>query len=1265
MVTSHIAEKERYQVRLSRTLRNIVWISIIVTLAISILDLIGWITGIIWLKSAGPYWEPMKIITAMCFILTSLSLVIIYKERPEAFRTIVPVISGIFLIIVSVLTIFIWLYANTTGQESALTAIPVLNLFLSPATRMSLLSAFIFLLIGIILIMLTSNKNVASDITHILCFPAAVAGYMVPASYLLKVHSIHQFLGTPVALTSGIAFCAVCVAVYAIRPHTWLMRVFTSNNIGGIISRRLLPWFVLLPLIIGWFRIYGERSGFFDSEVGVLLVAITYTSCFILLIWFTARSVNQIDIKRNIADEALKKSFDEMEDRVRERTSELLNLNKTLDAEIKERIKAEELVESERQRMNGLLEIMPAYIILLTPDYHVSYSNRFFRERFGESHGKRCFEFLFNRSEACEVCDTYKVLKDNKPHTWEWTGPDGHIYSIYDFPFTEADGSPLIMEMGIDITSLKKAEANLVTLNAELEQRVKERTAELVMTNERLNILSQTSSRLLASENPQELINSLCTQVMKFLDCQVSFNYLTDEAKGKLHLNSYAGISEKTARKIEWIDYGVAVCGCVAREGSRIVAENIFETPDPRTDHVKSFGINAYACHPLLSQDKVIGTLSFGTNSRTRFSEDDLSMMKAVADQVAIAIGRVRNEDALRRSEERYRSLMELSPEASFVIRNNSIVLLNSAARKLLEINSTEEILGKSLFELFHTGSHAGVKARIDKLMKGGSVPMTMEQIVRTNGTVRDVEVVAQGITDFEGPAIQVIMNDITKRKLAEKELFDTKNYLQNLIDYANAPIIVWDRENKIRLFNHAFEHLTGYDTSEVEGKKLELLFPKDTLKESMTKIKQALTENWITIEIPILTKKKDIRTVLWNSAKIYDNNRKTISTIAQGNDITERIKAEQAFKESRKKLEIALENGNIGTWEWEIGKDKLTFDERMAKMFGGKSDIMEFTYDAFEKSIHEEDLPHVRNAFVQALKEDIPFDTIFRIKNKKNEVNYISTKALVEKDKNGNPVKFSGVCFDITEMKKGAEKTLFLLNEELLRSNKELEQFVYVASHDLQEPLRMVSSFTQLLSQRYKDKLDQDAQDFIRYAVEGAIRMQGLINDLLDYSRIQTRGKKFTVVDMHEIQGYVVNNLMLKIQKDAALVTNDELPKVVADEGQMVQLLQNLIENALKFCKTSPRIHISCREEKEYHLFSVKDNGIGIDSQYYNRIFQIFQRLHPKDQYGGTGIGLAICKRIIDRHGGKIWVESKPGKGSVFYFTILKRQIIPDYEKF
>ncbi len=227
----------------------------------------------------------------------------------------------------------------------------------------------------------------------------------------------------------------------------------------------------------------------------------------------------------------------------------------------------------------------------------------------------------------------------------------------------------------------------------------------------------------------------------------------------------------------------------------------------------------------------------------------------------------------------------------------------------------------------------------------------------------------------------------------------------------------------------------------------------------------------------------------------------------------------------------------------------------------------------------------------------------------------------------------------------------------ELEHSNRELEQFAYVASHDLQEPLRMVSSYTELLERRYGDKLDDKAREFIGYAVDGAVRMQRLINDLLEFSRVSTRGKALQPVDVTRVLGTVRANLSVAIQDAGALVTNDALPTVMADETQLVQLLQNLIGNAIKFRgRERPHVHVGAQATATEWVFAVRDNGIGIAPEYFERIFVIFQRLHARDEYPGTGIGLAVCRRILDRHGGRIWVESEPGHGSTFYFALPTR---------
>jgi PAS domain S-box-containing protein len=443
---------------------------------------------------------------------------------------------------------------------------------------MAFLTACNFFIIGCIVILLTVDKTKTDNLAHVLIIPVTLVSYFIPVSYILGIYSVTELTDVPVALNSGIAFCGICVVVLLIKPDTWLLRIFTDRETGGIIARKLLLPLMILPVVIAWLRINGERAGLFKSDEGVVLVALTYTVCFLVLIWMTARSVSRIDQKRRISEDALRES---------------------------------------EERFKAMAEVSPVGM-----------------------------------------------------------GVVGFI-----------DG-------------------NFLYVNPSYEQ--------------------------------------------------------------------YFG-----------------------------------------------------------------------------YDKDELLSKKA--------------------------------PEIFWDIKDRELIY-----KKLEEDNFV---------------SNYEVKLK----RKDGSSFWSMSSI--------------RPIKFMNKPALLGTFIDITDHKRAEKELQRTKDYLENLINYANAPIIVWNPDTRIQLFNHAFEHLTGYTSSEVEGKKLDMLFPKASLMESNAKIKDALTENWKTIEIPILTKDKEIRTVLWNSANIYDTDKKTVlSTIAQGNDITERIKAEHNVKERTKDLEVA----NLQLKELNATKDKF-----------------------------------------------------------------------------------------------------------------------------------------------------------------------------------------------------------------------------------------------------------------------------------------------------------------------------------------------------
>ncbi|OIB56544.1 hypothetical protein BBD46_18010 [Natrialba sp. SSL1] len=363
-----------------------------------------------------------------------------------------------------------------------------------------------------------------------------------------------------------------------------------------------------------------------------------------------------------------------------------------------------------------------------------------------------------------------------------------------------------------------------------------------------------------------------------------------------------------------------------------------------------------------------------------------------------------------------------------------------------------------------------------------------------------------------------------------------------------------------------------------------------------------------------------------------------------------ERTEKENQLRDRKAQLDVATEAASIGIWTWDIQKDVVTADESLLELYEMDPATEGAPMKAFYEPIHEDDAKETWEELERAIEETGELRTEFRIERTTGDITWVESRGEVEYDIYGEPVRMHGAVADITE-RKAREQRLEQLVADLEESNKRLEKFAYAASHDLQEPLRMVSSYLQLIDSRYD--LDEEGEEFLEFAVDGAERMRSMIDGLLQYSRVETQGDPLEPVDLERILDDVRENLQVTIEESDATIEADSLPRVQGDPDQLRQVVQNLLDNAIEYSDDQPTVHVTAERNGTDWIVSIEDEGIGINPEEQEQIFEVFQRGQSRSDGDGTGIGLALCERIIERHGGDIWVESEPGEGSTFSFTL------------
>ncbi len=919
--------------------------------------------------------------------------------------------------------------------------------------------------------------------------------------------------------------------------------------------------------------------------------------------------------------------------------------NQELERAQNERQRTEQALRESEERFRAIVEASPIPMVISSlHDGLILYANAHVGQALGipseKVIGAKTTDFyyfddarepLLNALKATGHLSNYEVCLKQTDGSPLWT-----LISVQTMVF---NGVPALLTGFYDVTKRKEAEEEIRRLNEALEKRVEKRTAELQSTNQKLR--DEISERKRTEEILR--LQSLIVRNMAEGICLVRAGDATVVyANPKFERMFGYAEGELNGKPVTALNYPHG-----GKSAERVAEEIIAE--------LKTNGEAIYEIQNV----KKDGTPFWCRVHASTLEHPDFG-------EVWVAV----HEDITerKRAEKQRDCLFTLSQDMLAIAGLDGYFRqLNPSWEKTLGLTQAE-LLAKPFLENVHPDDRESARQEVEKLAAGQDAVSYEVRLLCAGGGFRWV---AWNVTPLLDESLLFgVGRDITEHKRIEEAMRHSEEQFRTIIENSLDIITILNDDGTMRYESPSVERVLGYKPDEMIGQNAFGFVHPDDLPHVLSAFGEILKNPGVAQAAEFRFRHQDGSWRIFESiGKQLANGSGETLVVVNSRDLTERKQAEEALLASEMRFGSVLRAANDAIVLSDSQGNIISWNKGAETIFGYcDEEVLGKPLTILMPERYRQAHDHSMSQYNATRQSTVSGKTL-ELHGQRKDGSEFPLELCVSTWEKGVQVFFSGIIRDITERKRAEEHIRRLnaeleqrVNErtaELKRSNEDLQQFAYVASHDLQEPLRMVSSYVQLLERRYKGKMDADADEFIGYAVDGANRMQTLIKDLLAYSRVETHGKPFAPTDCEDILRHVMANLQLRIAGSDVEVTHAPLPMIVADGTQLVQLFQNLISNAIKFHSAAPpRIHIAAERRGEEWIFSVRDNGIGIDPQYAERIFVIFQRLHTAAKYPGTGIGLAICKKIVERHGGRIWVESTFGAGATFYFTIPKAHI-------